>query len=202
MTHEILLFKAPFYGVSIKMFTNDNRALDTISKPLLHKRNKMKQWLVWTAAAALLSGSALQAENTRIGMGVGVSNDTMTVRAPIDLTDTLRLEPEFGVSYYDHDDSDTTMTDLMLGAGLYMTSTASKSIDVYYGGKAYIDYTNIDYDGGDDVSSTNLIMGGVYGFEYHMDPSVTLGAEAGAYIGVGEDTSFRTKGEVLLRYYF
>jgi hypothetical protein len=153
-----------------------------------------------TAIATMLACSAMAVESTQMGVGVGLSNDTATLRLPINLAKDLRVEPEFGLSYVSNDNFD--QTGLLIGSGLYMMQQPSKAINLYYGGKLLIDYSKYDPDQGSSDSTTQFVLGGVFGFEYMIDRQVGIGGEAGAYLGLGDATTLQTQGQALLRYYF
>lgn len=151
-------------------------------------------------AFTAISVSAMAVEPTQIGIGVGLSNDSATLRLPINLQKDLRIEPEFGFAYIDNDGSSNTS--LLLGSGVYLIQQPSAAINLYYGGKLLIDYRSYDYDNGGSDSTTQFLLGGVVGFEYLLDRHVSIGGEAAAYLGVGDATSLQTQGQALLRYYF
>lgn len=149
--------------------------------------------------SALAVTASLAAEPT-MGVGVGLSSDTTTIRFPIDIAPDMRIEPEFGLAYADNDGNSNT--DFALGSGFYLLNHPSQQINLYFGGKALVGYTSYDYGNGNDDSTTQLRLGGVFGFEYLFDRHFSAGGEAGAYIGFGDATTFNTEGLALLRYYF
>ncbi|MBN2896915.1 MAG: hypothetical protein JXK05_13605 [Campylobacterales bacterium] len=146
----------------------------------------------------LLGFASLQA--TPMGLGVGIANNQATIRIPVGLEGNLRLEPEVRLSYLSNDDY--SQSALALGSGLYLQQNANSKVSVYYGGKALVEYSSVDYDHGDEIDDTRLVLGGVFGFEYHFDPKVSIGAEAGGYAGFGDSFTLETRGEALLRYFF
>ncbi len=156
----------------------------------------IKTSLVITA----LAYSAMAVESTNLGIGIGLSNSSTTLRVPIDLAKDLRIEPEFGLSYENNDNFDRT--GLLIGSGFYMMQQPSSAINLYYGGKLRIDYNKYDPDKGSSDSTTQFVLGGVFGFEYMLDRQVGVGGEAAAYLGLGDATTLQTQGQALLRYYF
>lgn len=156
--------------------------------------NKKHLWII----AALLSFGTLQA--TPMGLGVGIANDQATIRMPLGLEGNLRLEPELRLNYLNNDDY--SQSAVALGSGLYLQQNTNNKVSIYYGGKALVEYSSIDYDHGDEIDDTRLVLGGVFGFEYHFDPKVSIGAEAGGYAGFGDSFTLETRGEALLRYFF
>ncbi len=159
----------------------------------------MKKSFAALLAGGMLATAVSAADETRIGVGIGLSNDTTSIRMPIDIAKDLRIEPEFGIAYVDGDDIDTT--NLLIGSGFYLMSQPSSKINLYYGGKLMIDYSSYDAKGKDD-SNTQFDIGGVFGFEYLFDRHFSAGGEAGVYLGLGDSTTFNTRGMALLRYYF
>lgn len=161
----------------------------------------MTQKLLTTlAAVAALSVSAIATEPTKIGVGMGLSSNSASLRLPIDIQKDLRIEPEFGLSYWNKDN--TSSTGLLVGSGAYLMQQPSAAINLYYGGKLLIDYHNYDPDQGSSDSTTQFLLGGVFGFEYMLERHVSVGGEAAAYLGFGDATSLQTQGQALLRYYF
>lgn len=152
------------------------------------------------ALVSVLTCTAMAADQAQLGVGIGLSNDSTTLRLPINLDNEIRIEPEFGLSYVNDDNFDRT--GLLIGSGVYMMQQPSKSINLYYGGKALIDYNKYDPDNAKSDSSTQFLLGGVFGFEYMLDRQVSVGGEAAAYLGLGDATSLQTQGQALLRYYF
>ncbi|OQX59704.1 MAG: hypothetical protein B5M52_02630 [Helicobacteraceae bacterium 4484_230] len=139
------------------------------------------------------------AQEGMLGAGISIGNDSANLRMPIKINDSFRVEPELGISYYDNDG--TKNTGLQIGAGAYLLNPVSSDINLYYGGKALIGYHKHEF-GNIDDSSTQFIIGGAAGAEYMLNTQFSIGAEAGVYLGIGDSTTFDTKGEALLRYYF
>jgi len=160
----------------------------------------IKKALISTIVCGLLAGSAAAAEQAQLGVGVGLSASTTTVRVPIDIENNLRIEPEFGLNYQSADNND--FTKLSIGAGVYVMKQPAPKINLYFGGKALIDYDSYDYGNGADDSTTQFNLGGVFGFEYLFDRHFSAGGEAGAYLGLGDATTLSTVSLALLRYYF
>jgi len=160
----------------------------------------MSKPLTTTLLCAALSVSAMAVEPTQIGVGVGLSDSSTTLRLPINLDSTLRIEPEFGFSFQNADNND--YTNILAGAGLYLMQQPSEKINLYYGGKMLVDYKSYDRGTGFDDSETQLVLGAAFGFEYMFDRHFSAGGEAGAYLGFGDATNIETQGLALLRYYF
>ncbi len=159
----------------------------------------MKKGLLISAALATAIVSTTQADMTsKIGLGVGLSSSTSTIKVPIKIRENFRLEPEFSFSYSSKDsNSDTAFA---LGTGAYLLNQLSSNTLAYYGGKATIKHTSYDHKNSDD-STTALNVGAVFGFEHMLDRRISIGGEAGAYIGVGDKTSINTSTQAILRFY-
>jgi len=164
----------------------------------------IKKLLLTAAATGMLCNLAYAADETKVGVGVGITdgcggNGGTTVRAPINLSNELRIEPEISLNYSSGDHKDTT--NLGVGTGLYLLNHPSSKINLYYGGKILIRYHK-DKERGQTNSNTEFAFGGTFGFEYLFDRHFSAGGEAGAYLGFGDMTIFTTQGLALLRYYF
>ena len=163
----------------------------------------MKKHFVAVATMTLLLGSAAQADATKIGLGIDIVNPAeYALRMPIDLQDNLRIEPKFGISYQDNDD--TSATGFKIGTFVGLLNPVNKNVSIYYGGFLEIGYANTSYDNDliKDNSATQFGFGGAFGFEYYLDSHVSLGGEARVGIGFGDATSFGTDASALMRYYF
>ncbi len=167
----------------------------------------MKKIIASTLLCGALVTSAMAEEQTRIGVGVGIttpgasqSSLSSSVRMPIDTAKDFRIEPELALGYVSKDGSDHN--DLYLGSGFYIMNQPSGKINLYYGGKAGIQYIKDKPKGGQSDSNTYFQLGGVFGFEYMFDRHFSAGGEASANLGFGDATVFYTQGLALLRYYF
>lgn len=150
---------------------------------------------VLTTACTILSAE----EQDRMGVGVGISDNSVTLRLPVQVEKAMRIEPEFALRYTSQENNKATH--FTIGTGFYAIEKPSLKIDLYYGGKALFEYNSLD-NGVSNTSSSRIILGGVFGAEYQLDPNFTIGCEAGLYLGFLDYTSVNTKGEALLRYYF
>lgn len=160
----------------------------------------VKKILVSTLVSAALTSAAVAAEdNTNVGVGVGITNGSSVLLLPIDVSKQLRIEPEFGLSYRSQNNND--QTGFLIGTGVFMMQQPSAKINMYFGGKALINYASYDYGAG-NTSDTQLVLGGTFGFEYKFEQHFSLGGEANLYLGVGDYTTLNTEGMGILRYYF
>jgi len=158
-----------------------------------------KKLMAAALMGTMLATSAMADEQPRIGVGVGLSNTSSTVRVPIDIAKDLRIEPELGIGYSKADKVDNTS--LLIGTGLYVMQQPSSKINLYFGGKLGVDYKSTKVQGKHE-SNTNFYLGGAFGFEYMFERHFSAGGEAGVYLGFGDSTTFNTQGLALLRYYF
>ncbi len=163
----------------------------------------MKKHLLSVATMTLLLATTAQADTTKIGLGIDIVNPAeYALRMPIDLQDNLRIEPKFGISYHDNDD--TKATGFKIGTIVGLLNPVSKNVSIYYGGFLEIGYSDTDYDNAavKDNSATEFTFGGAFGFEYYLDARVSIGGEARVGIGFGDATEFGTDASALMRYYF
>jgi hypothetical protein len=148
------------------------------------------------ALATVLTTSAVASEIPQLGVGVGVTGNTTTLRGTIDLDNSLRLEPYFGFSYV-NPDKGNSKTNLEIGTALHVKQVITNKINSYYGG--FVGVGSHD-DGFGTTTTFNL--GPVAGVEYALDKQFTLGGEVRVNFGLGDDTVIGTDSAVLLRYYF
>ncbi|WP_457744644.1 hypothetical protein [Sulfurimonas sp.] len=158
--------------------------------------NKKILKVVTASALVATMATSAMADESQFGVGVGVSNNTSTIRGTIKLENDLRLEPYFALSYVDPDNANAT-TNFEMGSALEVLQPINNKLMGYYGG--YVGVASSDAGYG---STTTFNVGPVAGVEYALDPQFTLGAEVRADIGVGDATTVGTSSEVLLRYYF
>ena len=153
---------------------------------------------------ALLTGAILTAfttpvtadEEAKFGAAVSFNDNKTEIRGIIELEDDLRLEPYFGFTYIDPDNTPST-TNYSLGTSLEFTKTLHANLNGYAGG-----FIGIDHQDTGTVSTTDFLLGPVAGVEYALDPHFTVGGEVRLTIGVGDNTILGTDSTILLRYYF
>jgi len=160
----------------------------------------VKKILATSLLGAALATAAMAEDATTIGVGVGLSNDSYVLRLPININKEVRVEPEFGLDY--QNDTNNDHTGFVMGAGGYYMMQPSTNVNFYVGGKLLVDYYHYDYGNGNDDTITQFVLGPVGGFEYMLDRHVSLGGEAGVYLGVGDLTTVNTQGQAILRYFF
>lgn len=152
----------------------------------------MKKIIISTLVAATLAISA-QAEDVSFGVGIGVTGvNGAVIKAPIDINKEFRIEPEIALGSVDYGFGSQSV--YSIGSGFYLLNKTSEKTSLYYGGKAVF---------GDNISSEfSSEISAVFGFEYFMDPKVSLGAEASFGFGFGDVSGYSTNSSVNLRYYF
>ena len=163
-----------------------------------------------TVATLLIAGSVLtlSAADINIGAGVALTSDGSSVKIPIDISETLRVEPEVSFGYSSYKDNSDSEFGLL--AGVYLMSQPSENINLYYGGKVgfVVASTTTKYDtdfGGSSTktnSANSFALIPTAGFEYFIDPSVSIGGEAGFALGFGDVTTVGLTTQTSLRYYF
>ena len=137
----------------------------------------------------------VSAEIERYGIGISATQDGSTIKAPLDLGNNLRVEPELSFSSFNPDVGDSR-TDISLGSGVYLLEQVSDTVDLYYGGKALLGVAN-----GGGNSNTTVSLAAIVGFEYFFDKQISVGGEVGFGLGLGDDTRIGTQTGVVLRYY-
>ena len=154
----------------------------------------MKKIIISTLAAVTLAVSA-QAEDISFGLGIGVSGvNAAVIKAPINIGTEFRVEPEVALGSYDAGNGAGSQSYYSIGSGFYLLNQTSEQTFIYYGGKAVF---------GDNISTNfSSEISGVFGFEYYMDPQVSIGAEASFGFGFGDQSGYTTDSSVNMRYYF
>lgn len=159
-----------------------------------------------SAAALTLSSSDAHAEK-RGTLGLGVSTDASAlllaplpvsmgnVHVPIQITDSFRIEPEFGLlstSSDDGDDNTESNLNLRLGVGLLFTHAMTKDTNVYGGARLGVIFNTREEDNGNNTvttSRTGFVGGGVSGGEYFFSPAFSVGGEFQLnVISLGDET--------------
>lgn len=153
----------------------------------------MKKVVLAALTASMLVLNA-QATDLNFGLGIGVTGvSNPVVKAPIDIDGQFRIEPEVAIQSIDNGNgSNSTFS---IGAGAYLLNKTSETTSLYYGGKLLL--------GDEGLSSQySTELAGVFGFEYYMDPKVSIGGEASFGLGFGDVSGYATHTSVNLRYYF
>ena len=178
--------------------------------------------VVASIALLLTLGTITPADaQERIGIGIGVRSSlisdvqnllTPTVYVPIVVSDRFTVEPEVGIVRVSEEegDVDETVTFLTVGAGLLFGIGDLGDDQIYIGPRVGLLRTSFseEVDGGEfSDSNTNMFLAGVLGGEFFLQPSFSLGGEAGLrYLDTGSDGSdgslFATTAEFRVRWYF
>jgi hypothetical protein len=169
---------------------------------------------------AVTTATSAEAQE-RIGVGIGVRSSlvsdlqnllTPTVYVPIVISDGLMIEPELGLvrSSEEEDETDETVTFLTVGAGLLFGIGDLGDGWIYAGPRLGFVRSSFseELNGGEfSDSNTNMYIAGVLGGEFFLQPSFSLGGEAGLrYLDTGSDGAdgslFTTTAEFRVRWYF
>ena len=156
----------------------------------------LKKIVYGTVVAMVIGSSVAIADDANIGVGVSIGDTNSQIRMPIELDNSLRLEPYFGFSYKNPDDAAST-TNWQIGAALHKEKEFKEAISGYYGGYLGFERNEID-----NSSQNVFILGPVAGIEYALEKNFTIGGEVRLNIGFGDETQVETQTAVLLRYYF
>jgi hypothetical protein len=176
-------------------------------------------------ASAAEEKAAPAAPPPRFGFGIGVNTlDFNTVSlagnvqpgadiyVPIDLG-AFRLEPSLGISRWSADNGAGDGSSVNLGCGFLFPLKASKTVNVYAGGRIFLDFVSLSAPApaGGTVSDSGVdfTLDGVLGAEWFADPRFSVGAEArhgftvASTLSSGRNgyNSFGTSGVVFFRFY-
>jgi hypothetical protein len=178
--------------------------------------------------ASLLTALPSQAQEARVGLGVGISPSSLNVvdvdrlLAPLSIylpvvTPSFRLEPEIGLlrGSSSDDDFESTSTAFSMGAGLFLNRPMDASTLLYGGvrlGTLFLSDTIESEFGDEDESRTDFFVGPSAGGEHFFSDHFSLGGEAqvlytsfGDEEDEGEDASrsvLRTRALFFVRWYF
>lgn len=140
------------------------------------------------------------------GLGATVGNSEGTLFVPIQLSDTLRLEPfgEYSRSEFDAGGATATLTDLGVGLGVFRLRPINEHAQLSFGGRAaYLRDTvsggGLLADSTDDGFQVEAVLGG----EAFLLPEFSLGVEAYATaLDIGGTTTYGTGSRVIARVFF
>jgi hypothetical protein len=175
----------------------------------------MKKLAFVVAAVALaLPAAAQQQKQTKLGLGVsfapaqvpGVNAPSIEVYMPIDIGATLRVEPSLGIFTENQGGAGTDSSNITLGAGVFGMKRIAQPVNLYFGGRAKLNFASVDTGAASD-SGTDLSLAGALGAEYYFVPNFSLGLEGqlGFYSNSdvsGDSSGFFTNGLGFLRMYF
>jgi len=173
---------------------------------------KKLAFVVAAVALALPAAAAAQQKQTRIGLGVSITpaaevGPTIQLYMPIDIGAALRVEPSLGIATSNFGQTGATdRSDITIGAGVFGMKRISQPVNLYFGGRAKLNFASED-NGTNSDSGTDLSLAGAIGAEYYLVPSFSVGLEGqlGFYSNsdLSDDVSgFFTTGLGFLRMYF
>lgn len=160
----------------------------------------MKKLLTIAALASAVSVNAAD-----FGVGVNVGSDNNTIYAPINLSESIRIEPYF--STYKSSSDDYSYRSSRLGLGLFKVEKTSNQTSVYWGARAaYIDGHDSD---GEDFDGYSVAP--VLGFEYFPVKNFSVGGDvaleynhvnSGSGSNAFDGNNSATKTSVGVKFYF
>ncbi len=176
----------------------------------------MKHFFVAVVLAAVVAIPAqdVRAQDTRVGLGVGI-NEGLSIFVPIDFG-SFRLEPQLGFRMMSSESGnvDRSSTTLILGTGIFAEGAEVANTVIYYGGRLGIvqNSEKVETPAGEtDESTLDFFLGPAVGVEYFFSDRFSLGGEAQLIFTMfGEeddedDTSasqLQTQGTFFVRWYF
>ncbi|PSQ69039.1 MAG: hypothetical protein BRD29_02450 [Bacteroidetes bacterium QH_2_67_10] len=210
-----------------------------------------RQFLLAFPLALLLAAAPATAQDAsypRVGVGVGVSVSnagpstslpageepvsvpTPSLLIPIDVSETLRIEPVLDYSRLTNsssvdgpdyeDETSTTLTSLRIGVGAFAKAPRGNDTNLYFGGR--VGYNRVSYNRvrqrPDDEESTNasgFFIGPTMGSSYFFSDFFSIGGEVEArYSNIGtteeeddvtesnEVTTITLRPSLVVRFYF
>lgn len=160
-----------------------------------------KKQLALSIALLTTSGMA-SAEGTKVGLGVSVKSDDTKIYLPIDVSQSIRIEPSIE---YIKVDSNGDYDLIEFSVGVFGLAPVSSDIGIYYG--ARIGYLDFDSDGAGDVDGYSFSP--TIGLEYWVNERFSIAAEAEwSYVNLDGDNGFSdtksnsTDTNLLVRYFF
>ena len=134
--------------------------------------------------AGLATVMCVQAQAAEIDAGVGISieSDDSTIYIPIDIGDSIRIEP--GVRYSETEIGSQLKADVLdLSVGVFKLLPIRESIRLYFGGRLAYVQAEIEQDYSDDVFDAKSEEDGyrispTLGFEYQVTERFSVGGEA------------------------
>lgn len=191
---------------------------------------RSKLWL--SVAAVLVLATTANAQSTsdgaKIGIGVSISplaslfstdtgllsvpGGTFAFYVPINIGETIKVEPELGFFRYkvSQGDNESSETQWRLGTGLFYVFAERESLRPYLGPRVGIVSTS-DKVNGEGDTQTDFFVGLALGAEYYFSSHFTLGGEFQFnYVNFGspegiDDLSrnlFSSNGLIFVRWYF
>ena len=208
-----------------------------------------RQFLLAFPLALLLAAAPATAQDAsypRVGVGISVSNaspstsllageatvslPTPSLLIPIDVSETLRIEPVLGYSRIttsreidapddDLNEETTTLTSLRIGVGAFAKASRGNDTNLYFGGRVGYNRVSRSIDDDDEEESTNasgFFIGPTVGGSYFFSDFFSIGGEVEARysnIGTSEEeignftvsedvTTITLRPSLVVRFYF
>ena len=141
----------------------------------------MKNAILLAGLATLMCVQALAAE-IDAGVGISIESDDSTIYIPIDIGDSIRIEP--GVRYSETEIGSQLKADVLdLSVGVFKLLPIRESIRLYFGGRLAYVQAEVEQDYSDDVFDGKSEEDGyrispTLGFEYQVTERFSVGGEA------------------------
>lgn len=127
------------------------------------------------AFSILLSANVL----ADVGIGVSVQSDDSRVYVPIEISDSLRLEPTIRYLKNDQDNGDWEYSSesVEVGCGLFFTNSIGENINFLYGARAA--YVVRKYESGASYEEDldGYMLAPTLGLEYFITERISIGAD-------------------------
>jgi opacity protein-like surface antigen len=162
----------------------------------LTKGEKMKNAILIAGLATIISVQA-QAAEVDVGVGISIESDDSTIYIPIDIGDSIRIEP--GVRYSETEIGNQLKAEsLDLSVGLFKLMPIRESIRLYFGGRLAYVTAEIDQSFAGQQSHTEddgYRISPTLGFEYQVTERFSVGGEAEwFYLDMDEENSLGLDG--------
>ena len=141
----------------------------------------MKNAILVATLATVMSVQA-QAAEVDAGVGISIESDDSTIYIPIDIGDSVRIEP--GVRYSETEIGSQLKADVLdLSVGVFKLLPIRESIRLYFGGRLAYVQAEIVENYPDDLFDSNTDEDGyrispTLGFEYQVTERFSVGGEA------------------------
>jgi opacity protein-like surface antigen len=151
----------------------------------------MKKAILIAGLATVMCVQAHAAE-VNAGVGISIESDDSTIYIPIDIGDSIRIEP--GVRYSETEIGNQLKAEFLdLSVGLFKLMPIRESIRLYFGGRLAYVTAEIDQSFPGAQSHTEddgYRISPTLGFEYHVTERFSVGGEAEwFYLDMDEENS-------------
>ncbi len=162
----------------------------------------MKKKQLALAIALLTTAGIASAEGTKVGLGVSVKSDDTKIYLPIDVSESIRIEPAIQYTHI-NPDSGSNLDVIEFSVGVFGLAPVSNNVGLYYG--ARIGYLDIDA----SFEADGYSLAPTIGLEYWVNERFSISAEAEwSYSSIDGDDGFpdsktsATDTNLLVRYFF